>query len=89
MQDLNFGRFIGLVVRDGEPVCDPLPQRIRVHKFCSENGPRQERDAVDFILKSEIIELFAYFEQVRNGTIDMLEIKYGLPFSMNITEVSA
>lgn len=89
MQDLNFGQFRGLVVQDGEPVCVPAPHREREHKFRGENGPRPECDSVDFNLKSEVIELFAFFDQLRNGTIDVLEIKYGLPFRMIVTEAAA
>ena len=89
MQDLNFGKFLGLVIKDGEPICNPLPQRKRELKFPGENGPRREREAVDFNLKCEVIELFAFFDQLQNGTIDVLEIRYGLPSRVTITEVTA
>lgn len=89
MQDLNFGQFIGIVIRNGDPVCDPPPCRKREHKFRAENGPRPERSAEDFVLKSEVVELFAYFDDVQNGTIDILEVKHGVPFRMIITEEPA
>jgi hypothetical protein len=89
MQELNFGKFLDLVIRDGEPICDPPPQRKRELKFPGENGPRRERETADFSLKSEVVELFAYFDQLKNGTIDVLEVKHGLPSRMTVTEATA
>ena len=42
------------------------------------SGARQR----DFALKSQVIELFAFFDKFKDGTIDVLEIKHGLPFRM-------
>ncbi len=89
MQDLNFGKFLDVVIKDGEPVCDPPPQRKRELKFPGDNGPRLERETADFSLKSEIVELFAFFDQLQNGTIDVLEVKHGLPSRMTVTESTA
>src|SRR5262245_27326265 len=89
MQDLNFGRIEGLVLRDGEPVVDPLPCRRREVEFCSENGPRPELVIEDFVLKAQIVELFDCFDRLQNGSIDAIEVKHGLPFRMIVTEVVA
>lgn len=89
MQAINFGRIEGLVIRQGEPVLDPPPRVIREIKFGGENGPRAELGASDFALKSQVVELFRYFDQVGHGTIDAIEVKHGLPFRMIVTEVAA
>lgn len=89
MQRMNFGRFEGLVVRDGQPVLDPPPRVIREHKFGGENGPRPELGTADFLLKQQVVELFAFFDERRDGVIDVLEIKHGLPFRMIVTEGQA
>jgi hypothetical protein len=87
MQRINFGRIEGLVIGDGRPVLDPPPQITREIKLSGENGPRPEAEIGDFSLKSQVIELFAYFDEIQNGVIDVLEIKHGLPFRMIVREV--
>ena len=43
----------------------------------------------DFLLKQQVVELFAFFDELQNGVIDVLEIKHGLPFRMVVREVAA
>ncbi len=88
-QQVNFGRVESLVVQSAEPVVDPPPRVVREIKFGGENGPRPELKTDDFPLKQQVVELFSYFDEQPNGTIDVLEIKHGLPFRMIVTEVSA
>lgn len=85
MQRLNFGCIHGLVIRNGDPVLD-VPHRPRVVqevKFCADNAPRPEGDVPDFRLKAQVIEMFAHFDRVRNGVIESLSVKNGLPFGMH------
>jgi hypothetical protein len=85
MQQMNFGRIEGLVVRDGEPVLnDPAPKVFREVKFGGDNAPRAEAGATDFALKARITELFEHFDRLRNGRIEVLTIKHGLPFGMHV-----
>lgn len=88
-QRVNFGRLESLAVRDGEPIFAANPVIIREHKFAGENGPRPELATDDFLLKEQVVELFAYFDHLKDGVIDVLEIKHGLPFRMIVTEVTA
>jgi hypothetical protein len=87
-QQLNFGRLEGMVVRDRQPVLDPPPTIIREVKFGAENGSRSELQADDFILKSQVVELFAAFDDLRDGVVEVLEVKHGLPFRMLIREAA-
>ncbi len=89
MQQLNFGQIKALAIRAGQPQLDPDTKLVREHKFGGDNGPRPEISAADFLLKHQVIELFAFFDQIQNGVIDVLEIKHGLPFRMVVTEVPA
>jgi hypothetical protein len=89
LQHLNFGRVEGLSVLDGDPVFDPPPRLVREVKFGGENGPRSEAAAADFPLKSQLVELFQHFDEIGDGTIDVLEIKHGLPFRMVVAEATA
>jgi hypothetical protein len=86
MQDINFGRIENLVIKNGEPVFNPVPVVVREIKFGGDNKPRGESALVDFALKSEVVELFKYFKSMRNGMIQCLEIKHGLPFKMDVSE---
>ena len=89
MQRLDFGTIERLTIRNGEPILDPPPRVIRDVKFCGENGPRPESDLDDFVLKAQVRDLLAHFDSVGNGTICSLEVKHGLPFRMQVEEVTA
>ena len=80
MQRINFGRIEKLSLRNGEPILNPRPTVVREHKFGSENGPRPELGTDDFLLKQQVVELFALFDQRQNDVIGVLDIKHGLPF---------
>jgi hypothetical protein len=86
MQQRGFGRFERLLVRNGDPVLDPLPPILTEVKFGGENGPRPERTLRDFQLKSQVIEMFQQFDELRDGMVAVLEFKHGLPFRMVIAE---
>ncbi len=86
MQNINFGRIERISVDAGEPVLNPAPVIVREIKFGGDNGPRPEAHSEDFLLKSEIMELFSHFDRVGNCQIETLEIKHGLPFRMLIRE---
>lgn len=74
MQSINFGRIEGLAVLHVDPVLDPPPRVVREIKFGGENGPRPELDASDFVLKEQVVELFAYLDRLGDGTIDVIEV---------------
>lgn len=82
MQRLNFGRMESLWIRHGEPVFNPPPRVLREVKFGGDNGPRPEIARTDFILRKEHVELFACLDEMGEGTIDILEVRHGLPFRM-------
>jgi hypothetical protein len=89
MQRIGFGTIEQLVIRQGEPVLEPPPKVVRDVKFGAENGPRPESDLNDFVLKAQVRDLFAQLDVMGNGTIRCLEVKHGLPFRMQVEEVSA
>ncbi len=89
MQQINYGRIEGLVVRAGQPVLDPRPRIIREIKFGSDNGPRPEAAKADFALKSQVRDLLAQLEALGDGVIPCIEIQRGLPFRMTLEDVCA
>lgn len=84
MQQMNFGRIKGLHIKRGEPVFDPKPQLIREVKFGGDNAPRCESTQPDFLLKEQHRDLFQQLDQLADAVIDLIEVKHGLPFKMEI-----
>jgi len=84
MQNINFGRIEGLAVEDCQPVLDSPARIIREIKFGGQNGPRPESVVADFALKSQVLELFRCFDGLSDGVIEILEVKHGLPFRMEV-----
>jgi hypothetical protein len=81
MQVLNFGRIEQLQIRAGEPVFTPAPRLIQDIKIGSaDGGPRPELAREDFPLKASVLELFDHLDRIRDGTVAVVEVRYGLPF---------
>jgi len=89
MQQLNFGRIEKLAILNGDPILEPMPRVMRDVKFGSDNDPRPERDVGDFLLKMQAVELFQHFDRLGDSTIEVLEVKHGLPFRMLVAEAAA
>jgi hypothetical protein len=89
MQTINFGRIEDLAVRGGNPVFDPPPRVVREIKIGGDNGPRAERDAANFLLKDQVVELLHHLDHLRDGTVAVLEVKHGLPFRLLVAETAA
>ena len=87
MQDVNFGRIEGLQVRDGEPVLDPMPTKLRLFLFGKDNKPNVSRVNDRFTLKKNVLELFEVFDRERSLSIQELMIDDGLPVRMIVADV--
>lgn len=83
MQWLCFGRFEFLRIERGELVLDPWPTTVRQVKFCAKAG-RPDTIAEEFLVKQRVVEFFDYIRSIEVGEIRVLEVKNGLPFSMEI-----
>ena len=84
MTNLGFGRFEYLRIERGELVLHPWPGVIRDVKFGSHDPGAAKTIPADFELKPQVAELFEYIRDVDAGEIRTLEVKSGLPFSMEI-----
>jgi len=78
-QSVNFGFIECLEVRCGEPVFNPAPTAIVEVKLDGTNEPRQGADLADFELKSEIVRLMEQFDSLGDGSIDRIDIRFGVP----------
>ena len=84
MQQLGFGRFEFLRIDKGELVLEPWPTTVRGVKFGSEDPSKYCTVPDEFQLKRQVIELFEYVRAVDAGEIRCLEVRHGLPFSMEV-----
>lgn len=83
MQRMGFGRFEYLQIRDGQLLLDPWPTAVRDVKFASSTNTAEPADRSSS-LKPQVVEFFSYVRDVDAGEIRELEIRHGIPFSMEI-----
>jgi len=86
MSEIGFGRIEGLIIQSGEPVFCPAPRMIREVVFRNSDPDESRRRPGDYPLKRQAQELFAQIDLIRDGRIERLEIKHGLPFRMTVEE---
>ena len=88
MQQLGFGLFEFLPIRGGELVLDPPPVAVRHVKFGTPATTGKTSEGASE-LRQQIAEFFTYVREVDAGEIRTLEIRHGLPFSMEIESAGA
>jgi hypothetical protein len=86
MQRLGYGRFESLRIQRGELVLEPGPTTVRSIKFGSTTSNRPHESSGEFELKEETAQLFEFIRSVDAGEIQVLEVRGGLPFTMEIAE---
>jgi hypothetical protein len=84
MQLINFGRIEGLKIVGGEPDLGSISKAVSTHKLKSENGPRLELSASDFLLKKEVVEIFRFLDQMQDGHIELIVVQHGLPILLEL-----
>ena len=83
MQHLGFGLFEHLQIRGGELALNPPPVTVRYVKFGTVATTGKPLDGA-LELRQQLAEFFSYVREVDCGEIRTLEIRHGLPFSMEI-----
>ena len=83
MQQLGFGRFEYLQIRRGELLLNPWPVAVRDVKFGTPANTGSPAAAAS-ALRPQVAEFFAYVREVDAGEIRKLDVRHGLPFSMEI-----
>src|SRR5437879_2016018 len=79
LQSLNFGQIQSLVVRNADPVFDPPPAVLVDVKLDCDEAPRPEVDLRDFALHNKVQRLLAQMDRLKNGTIERIEVREGIP----------
>lgn len=83
LQQLGFGHLESIRIRGGAVVFDPWPTVVKVLKFgADENQPPSP--FAGFELKKSVADLLEYIRGVDDGEIRCLEVRHGLPFSMEV-----
>jgi hypothetical protein len=78
-QALNYGSIHDLEVRDSDPVFNLPPQVLIDVKLDLEEEPRSELELSDFTLCREVCRLMECFDKLKNGTIERIEVRGGIP----------
>ena len=78
-QRTGFGKIIGLTVRDGEPVFTQQTEVLMDLKLDGDEDPRPELNITDYVLCAEIVRLFSKLDAIRNGVIEHIEVRAGIP----------
>jgi hypothetical protein len=81
-QQVGFGRLEDARIRCGEVLWGTSPTVVQTVKFGAAES--HHGSYVDFDLKKQSADFFDYVRGVDEGTIRHLEIRHGLPFSMEI-----
>jgi hypothetical protein len=79
LQSVNFGYLEGLEVRGDEPVFNPAPAVFVEVKLDTGNIPRPEMDLTDFELGNEVIRLMEELDELGDGNIERIDVRYGIP----------
>ena len=82
-QRMGFGKILGLAVCDCEPVFGPRTEVLLDLKLDSAETRRPEQDLGDFALCAEMVRLFDRLDAIRNGSIEQIEIRVGIPVRMS------
>ncbi len=82
MQRLSFGRFENLKIQNGELSLTPPPVTVRNVKFGVAAESAEKPLPKEFSLKEQVVEFLQHIRSIDAGEIRCLEIRNGLPFSM-------
>jgi hypothetical protein len=79
LQAVNFGEIQGVRVMDADPMFDDACVAVIDAKLDKEEVPRRELDLPDFELRAEVDRLMSWLDEMKNGTIQRLEVRAGIP----------
>lgn len=88
MRQLGYGRFESLRIQRGELVLDPWPTFVRSLKFGNATSNCPFVRCSEFDLKRQAAEFFTYVRKTDVGLIRVLELRGGMPFSMEIEDTA-
>ena len=78
-QQIGFGRIGPFVVQNCDPVVTPETVVFVEMKLDGNEVPRTEYSLADFELSKEAVRLFAELDAIRDGIVEHLEVRAGIP----------
>jgi len=78
-QVVNFGEIQGIDVRNADPIFDPASVVVFDARLDKEELPRSEVHLADFELRGEVCRLLFFLDELKDGTIQRLEVRAGAP----------
>jgi hypothetical protein len=83
LQQLRFGHLESLKIKGGELVLDPVPRVVQVLRLGTAEVVPSDWPA-EFQLKKSLADFFEFVRGVDDGEIRCLQVRHGLPFSMQV-----
>jgi hypothetical protein len=81
-QRIGHGKIRNIAVCGGEPVFGPGTEVLLDIKLGSTDARRPEQNLSDFILCAEVVQLLEKLDAIRNGSIEHVEVRAGIPSRM-------
>ncbi len=81
---LRFGRIEQIPVRGGKLFLEENAKFIKVLKLGTASSQCEPPE--DFTLRASVVQLFAQLRNVNPGMVRVLEVRHGLPFSVELEE---
>ena len=79
LQSVNHGQVRNLTVRSGSPAFCPKPTVLMDVRLDSDESARPEIELADFVLRDEVRRLMAHFDQLKEGVVERIEVRAGIP----------
>ena len=84
-QGVNFGQILDLQVGNAQPIWNPGPTILSEVRLDIEETPRPEGALSDFKLSSEIQRLMRQLDQLKDGRVEKIEVRGGIPRRLILT----
>jgi hypothetical protein len=81
-QSINRGSIEALKVHLAEPMFDPFPILVKDVMLGKDEEERPELALSDFALSSEVLRLLRLLDEMKGGTIRLIEVRDGIPRRM-------
>ena len=78
-QLMGHGQIIDLVVREAQPVFAEHTEVLVDLKLDGDESPRAEQHLEDYVLCAELVRLFGALDEIRDGVIEHVEVRAGIP----------
>ena len=79
LQKVNFGDIRTISIQDGDPIFDQHSVAVFDLRLDRDENARPELRLADFDLPAEVRRLISLLDELKDGTIQRLEVRAGIP----------